>query len=109
MALFQPKHTYRFTENMDFSSFLVQPDATLITVMVQLPNGTSIISDSLESSLTTENNILDNVYSAKTTDNVLSLTMTLSQPNAVYYLCLLSLIIIVSAILFSIYKWLSHR
>lgn len=68
--------------------------------MVQLPNGTSIISDSLESSLTTENNILDNVYSAKTTDNVLSLTMTLSQPNAVYYLCLLSLIIIVSAILF---------
>lgn len=109
MALFQPKHTYRFTENMDFSNFLVQPDATLITVMVQLPNGTSIISDSLESSLTTENNILDNVYSAKTTDNVLSLTMTLAQPNAVYYLCLLSLIIIVSAILFSIYKWLSHR
>ena len=109
MALFQPKHTYRFTENMDFSNFLVQPDATLITVMVQLPNGTSIISDSLESSLTTENNILDNVYSAKTTDSVLSLTMTLSQPNAVYYLCLLSLIIIVSAILFSIYKWLSHR
>ena len=109
MALFQPKHTYRFTENMDFSNFLVNPDATLITVMVQLPNGTSIISDSLESSLTTENNVLDNVYSAKTTDNVLSLTMTLSQPNAVYYLCLLSLIIIVSAILFSIYKWLSHR
>ena len=108
-ALFQPKHTYRFTENMDFSNFLVQPDATLITVMVQLPNGTAIMSDSLESSLTTENNILDNVYSAKTTDNVLSLTMTLSQPNAVYYLCLLSLIIIVSAILFSIYKGLSHR
>lgn len=80
----------------------MNPDATLITVMVQLPNGTSIISDSLESSLTTENNVLDNVYSAKTTDNVLSLTMTLSQPNAVYYLCLLSLIIIVSAILFHI-------
>ena len=89
---------------MDFSNFLVQPDATLITVMVQLPNGTSIISDSLESSLTTENNILDNVYSAKTTDSVLSLTMTLSQPNAVYYLCLLSLIIIVSAILLDVYK-----
>lgn len=108
-ALFQPQHIYRFTENLDFSNFLVQPDITLITLNVQLPTGTAIVSDSLESSLTTESSISGAVYSAKTTDPALTVTMALFQPNAAYYLCLFSLLIIVSAILFSIYKGLSHR
>lgn len=108
-ALFQPQHTYRFTENLDFSQFLVQPDTTLITLNVQLPGGTAIRSDSLESSLTKESAVSGALYSAKTTDETLTVTMTLSQPNAAYYLCILSLLILVSAILFSIYKGLSHR
>ncbi len=108
-ALFQPQHIYRFTENLDFSNFLVQPDTTLITLHVQLPASTAIVSDSLESNLTNESSISGAVYSAKTANPTLTVTMTLSQPNAAYYLCLFSLLIIVSAILFSIYKGLSHR
>ncbi len=109
MALFQPQHTYCFTENLDFSSFLVQPDTTLITLSVQFPGGTAIRADSLESSLTQDFAFSGALYSAKTTDGTLTVAMVLSQPNAAYYLCILSLLIIVSAILFSIYKWLSHR
>ncbi len=108
-ALFQPQHTYRFTENLDFSNFLVQPDTTLITLNVQLSDGTAIRADSLESSLTQDFAVSGALYSAKTTDETLTVTMVLSQPNAAYYLCILSLLILVSAILFSIYKGLNHR
>ena len=105
-ALFQPKHTYRFTDKLDFSNFLIDSDVTLITLNVRLPNGTAIVADSLESNLTTESSISGALYSAKTTQNFASVTMALAQPNAAYYLCLLSLLIIVCAILYSTYKWI---
>ncbi len=108
-ALFQSQHTYRFTENLDFSNFLIQPYTTLITLNVQLPDGTSILSDSLESSLSNESTVSGATYSAKTTTESLTVTMTLSQPNAAYYLCILSLFIFVSEFIFSVYKRLSHR
>lgn len=107
-ALFQPKHIYHFTEAFDFSNFLVQPDTTLLTLTVQLPNGTSISSDLLESSMTTESALSGNLYSAKTTNENAVVTMALSQPNAAYYLCLLSLFIIVCALLYSTYKWVEN-
>ncbi|MEI3207404.1 MAG: hypothetical protein V8S84_06255, partial [Lachnospiraceae bacterium] len=46
-----------------------------ITAKTDDENHLTLFFTQTESSLTTENNILDNVYSAKTTDNVLSLTM----------------------------------
>ena len=105
-ALFQPKHMYRFAENLDFSSFLINPEDTLITVNVQLPNGTSIDKDSIVSGPIEEYSASGTLCSIKTTYGYASVHMSLSQPNAAYYLCILSLFIIVCAGLYSTYKWI---
>lgn len=103
-ALFQPRHTYQFTENLDFSDFLIQPDMTLITLNVQLPRGTTILSNSIESSLSAKDPASSSNYSASTTNDTASVTMTLAQPNLAYSLCLFSMLLIVCAILFYLYK-----
>lgn len=103
-ALFQPCHTYGFTEILDFSNFLVQPDATLITLNVQLPSGTTILSDSVVSSFSAKDQASSSSYLASTTNETAFVMMTLAQPNTAYYLCLFSMLIIVCAILFYLYK-----
>lgn len=108
-ALFQPLNTCLFTDSLDFSGFLAQPDTTLISLRIELPNNTYVLEDSVESSLSDDQAVSDSVYTAKTTDETLHVTMTLAQLNAAYYLCLLALLIIVGAILYSIYEGLSRR
>ena len=104
MALFQPRHTYQFTEHLDFSGFLIQPNTTLITLNLQLPSGTTILSDSVNSSFNADASTSGSNYLANTTNDSASVSMALAQPNPAYYLCLLSLLIIVCALLYYLYK-----
>ena len=106
-SLFRPRYTSWFTESLDFSNFLVQPDTTQITLNLYLPGNSTIVSDSLASNLTEKETVNGAVYSANTVDEMPSVTMTLSQANPVYYLCLISLLLIVSAILYYLYKRLN--
>lgn len=108
-ALFEPSHAYYFVDDMDFSEFLVDDDATFIFCKIKLPPSTSILKEQLESNLSESPSILEDTYSVQTSSYLLNIKMTLTQTNAAYYLCILALLIIVAAILYYVYVYLYRR
>lgn len=108
-GLFEPLHTYQFTDSMDFSGFLADPGETLITCRLDFPTGTSILQEALTSSLDRNPSVSSSSYTAATQESLIGISMTLTMPNTAYYLCLMALLAIVAAILYAIYEGLARR